>query len=147
MATRKGSARWTGDLSTGSGQVTVGERAWTGNYSFSSRFDEGAGTNPEELIAGAHAGCFSMALAYILAQAGHPPRVIETTAQVQIRPIDGVPTIAQIDLHATGDVPGLDEAAFGQFAVRAKESCAVSRALAGVPRISVSAALLGVAHR
>ncbi|GMV59865.1 MAG: peroxiredoxin [Betaproteobacteria bacterium] len=147
MATRTGSARWTGELSTGSGQVTVGERAWTGNYSFGSRFEDGAGTNPEELIAAAHAGCFSMALAYILAQAGHSPRVIETTAQVQIRPVDGVPTIAQIDLHTVSDVPGLDEAAFGRLAVRAKESCAVSRALAGVPRISVSAALLGTAPR
>ena len=145
MATRKGSARWTGELATGSGQVTVGERAWTGNYSYASRFEDGAGTNPEELIAAAHAGCFTMALTYTLEQAGHAPRVIETTAQVNIRPVDGTPTIAGVDLHTEGEVPGLDEAAFGQFAAQAKESCAVSRALAGVGHITVSATLVGAA--
>lgn len=146
MATRKGSARWTGELATGSGQVTVGERAWTGNYSYNSRFEDGAGTNPEELIAAAHASCFSMALTYILGQAGHAPSVIETTAQVHIRPVDGVPTIARIDLHTEGEVPGLDEAAFAQYAAQAKETCAVSRALAGVAHIAVSATLVGAAR-
>jgi osmotically inducible protein OsmC len=145
MATRNGSARWTGELASGSGQVTVGERAWTGNYSYASRFDDGAGTNPEELIAAAHAGCFTMALTYILGQAGHAPHAIETAAQVHIRPVDGVPTIEQIDLHTEGEIPDLDEAAFRQFAARAEETCAVSRALAGVAHITVSATLVDAA--
>jgi lipoyl-dependent peroxiredoxin len=145
MATSNGSARWTGDLSSGAGRVTVGESAWTGNYSFGSRFEDGAGTNPEELIAAAHAGCFSMALAYALSEAGHVPTSIETVARVQLRPVDGTPTIVQIELETLGDVEGLDEARFREFAESAKASCTISRALAGVERISVSATLVSQA--
>ena len=141
MATRNGSARWNGDLANGSGQVTVGERAWTGNYSYASRFEDGAGTNPEELIAAAHAGCFSMALSSALSGAGHTPRSIETTAQVHLRLVDGMPTIQQIDLETKGDVPGLDADGFRELADRAKAGCAVSRALGGVEQITVSATL------
>jgi lipoyl-dependent peroxiredoxin len=146
MTTRNGSARWTGDLSSGSGRVTVGERAWTSDYSFASRFEDGTGTNPEELIAAAHAGCFSMALAHALSEAGHAPAFIETRARVRLRPVDGTPTIVQIDLETRGDAEGLDETRFREFAETAKAGCAVSRALAGVERISVSATLapLGV---
>jgi osmotically inducible protein OsmC len=141
MATRNGSARWNGDLATGSGRVTVGERAWTGDYSFASRFQDGAGTNPEELIAAAHAGCFSMALCHALTQAGHTPRSIATTARVHLRLVEGVPTIQRIDLETKGDIPELDQDSFRKLAAQAKATCAVSRALAGVEQITVSAAL------
>jgi lipoyl-dependent peroxiredoxin len=139
MATRNGSARWTGDLSSGAGRVTVGDGAWTSAYSFASRFDDGAGTNPEELIAAAHAGCFSMALCHVLTEAGHPPRSIETVARVHLRLVDGAPTIQQIDLETRGDAPGLDEERFRELSETAKAACAVSRALRGVERIGVSA--------
>ena len=141
MATRNGSARWTGDLSSGAGRVTVGDGAWTSEYSFASRFDDGTGTNPEELIAAAHAGCFSMALCHVLTEAGHPPRSIETVARVHLRFVDGAPTIQQIDLETQGDAPGLDEERFRELCETAKAACAVSRALRGVERIGVSATI------
>jgi lipoyl-dependent peroxiredoxin len=141
MATRNGSARWNGKLATGSGQLTVGEGTWTSQYSYASRFEDGAGTNPEELIAAAHAACFSMALSHTLSSAGHTPRSIETTARVHLRPVDGVPTIQRIDLETRGDVPDLSEAGFRELAEEAKAACAVSRALRGVEYITVSAAL------
>jgi lipoyl-dependent peroxiredoxin len=146
MATRNGSARWIGDLSSGTGRVTVGESAWTGAYSFASRFADGTGTNPEELIAAAHAGCFSMALAHALSEAGHAPLFIETVARVQLRAVDGAPTIVRIDLETRGDADGLDEPRFRELAETAKAGCVVSRALAGVERISVSATLVSQAH-
>lgn len=142
MATRNGSARWNGDLANGWGQVTVGEQAWTGNYSYASRFEDGAGTNPEELIAAAHAGCFSMALSFALSGAGHTPRSIETVARVHLRLVDGVPTIQLIELETKGDVPDLDQDGFREIAEQAKAACAVSRALRGVEQITVSAALV-----
>ena len=141
MAARKGSAEWKGDLKGGGGAVTVGEGAWTSEYSFASRFEEGEGTNPEELIAAAHAGCFTMALSHALAEAGSPPDSVKTTAGVSLRRIDGAPTIAQIDLDVVGSVPGIDEAAFVEQAEAAKAACPVSRALAGVPEINLSARL------
>ena len=144
MATRNGSARWSGDLASGSGTVTIGEGAWTGSYSYASRFEEGAGTNPEELIAAAHAGCFSMALSHILTEAGHTPSSLETTARVHLRLVDGAPTIQQIDLETKGDVPDLGEERFHELAEQAKASCAVSRALGGVEQINLSAALAAV---
>ena len=123
MATRNGSAKWSGDLTTGSGELTVGEGAWTSAYTGRSRFhgvlpgfEEGAGTNPEELLAAAHAACFSMALSLGLSEAGHPPRTIETRAQVHLRNVDGLPTIQQIDLEAEADVPGLDQGALRERA-------------------------------
>jgi osmotically inducible protein OsmC len=141
MATRNGSAIWNGDLATGSGRLTVGERAWTAEYSFASRFEDGAGTNAEELIAAAHASCFSMALSNVLTEAGHTPRSIETAARVHLRLVDGLPTIQRIDLETRGDVPSLDEDSFGEFAEQARVGCAVSRALRGVEQITVSATL------
>ncbi len=144
MATRNGSARWNGDLAGGSGQLTVGEHAWTGDYSFASRFEDGTGTNPEELIAAAHAGCFSMALCHILTAAGHTPRSIETVARVHLRLVDAIPTIQQIDLETQGDAPDLDAARFRELAEQAKATCTVSRALAAVKRINLySARLVG----
>ena len=145
MATRNGSARWTGDLSSGSGRLTVGEDAWTADYSFASRFDDGPGTNPEELIAAAHAGCFSMALCHALTVDGCDPRSIETVARVHLRLVDGAPTIQQIDLETFAEAPGLDEDRLRELAAAAKAGCAVSRALGGVAQIGVSATL--VRHR
>lgn len=139
MATRDGSARWTGDLRSGSGRVTVGENAWTGEYSFTSRFEDGAGTNPEELIAAAHAGCYSMALSNTLTDAGHEPRSVQTTAHVHLRLVDGAPTIQQIDLETQADAAGLNAHRLQQLAEEAKATCAISRALGSVERITVTA--------
>lgn len=141
MAARTGSAEWRGDLKGGAGTVKVGDGVFEGNYSFASRFEEGEGTNPEELIAGAHAACYSMALSGILASDGHAPESVTTTAKVQLRNIDGAPTIARIDLETEGVVPGIDAAQFQAFAEQAKAGCPVSRALAGVPEIVLTARL------
>jgi osmotically inducible protein OsmC len=102
----------------------------------------GAGTNPEELLAAAHAACFSMALTLALSEAGHPPRSIRTTGRVHIRNLGGAPTIQQIDLETTAEVPGLDEASFQQQAEEAKAGCIISRALGGVERINLVAELV-----
>ena len=141
MATRNGSAEWKGDLKSGSGTVTVGEGVFEGNYSFTSRFEDGEGTNPEELIAAAHASCFAMALSLLLSEEGHAPDSVETRAEVQLRLVDGLPTISRIDLRVEGTVPDLDEDAFRSYAQKAKEGCPVSRALAGVPEIELDAKL------
>jgi osmotically inducible protein OsmC len=143
MATRNGSAEWNGNLKDGSGTVTVGDGVWSGDYSFASRFEEGEGTNPEELIAAAHAGCFTMALSAQLAEDGHAPNSVKTTARVQIRNVDGLPTIDNIQLETEGDVPGIDQATFERQAEDARSGCAVSRALAGVNMIEVTARLVG----
>src|SRR5918994_6315359 len=142
MATRNGSARWEGDLKDGSGRLTVGEGAWEGDFSFSSRFEEGAGTNPEELLAAAHAACFSMQLSHLLAEHGHGPRSVKTAARVHLRNIDGTNTIQEIELETEGDVPGIDEDHFREHAEEAKAGCIVSRALAGVVETSLSARLV-----
>lgn len=142
MATRDGSAQWKGDLKSGSGTVSVPSGLFSdGSYSFATRFEEEPGTNPEELIGAAHAGCFSMALSNILAEAGHTPNSVSTTAKVHLRQVDGQPTIAKIELVTEGDVPGIDEQEFQQYAEQAKEGCPVSRALAGVGEMSVDAKL------
>ena len=141
MATRNGSAEWRGDLRGGSGDLTVGDGVFKGAYSFSSRFEEGEGTNPEELIAAAHAACFAMALSHGLAEHGHAPESVRATAKVQLRNVDGAPTIARIDLDVEGRVPDIDEAHFVEHAAEAKAACAVSRALASVPEIELTARL------
>ena len=143
MATRNGTAEWRGDLPSGSGHLSVGDGAWEGDYSFSSRFEEGEGTNPEELIAAAHAACYSMAFSNILAEHGHAPNSVTTTAKVHLRNVDGAPTIAQIDLDTVGDVPDIDEAHFIEHAEEAKAGCPVSRALGAVGEINLSARLSG----
>lgn len=132
----KGSAEWQGDLKAGSGTFTAGDGI-SGEYSFKSRFEDGPGANPEQLIAAAHASCFSMALSNMLGEAGTPPDSVKTDASVQLRLVDGVPTIAQIDLKTVGRVPGIDEAEFTRVANEAKAGCPVSRALAGVPEINL----------
>jgi osmotically inducible protein OsmC len=141
MATRNGSAEWKGDLKSGSGELTVGDGVFEGQYSFASRFEEGEGTNPEELIAAAHAACLAMALSNILSEDGHTPDSVRTTAQVHLRNVDGAPTIARIDIDVEGSVPGLSDDEFRAYAERAKRECPVSRALAGVPDIGLQARL------
>jgi osmotically inducible protein OsmC len=136
----KGSAEWKGDLPTGAGTFTAGDNI-TGGYTFKSRFEDGPGANPEQLIGAAHAACFSMALSNMLAQAGTPPESVSTEATVTLRRIDDKPTIATIDLVTVGRVPGIDEAAFQLHAEAAKTGCIVSRALASVPEITLSATL------
>lgn len=136
----KGTAEWKGDVPTGSGTFTAGDTI-SGEYSFKSRFQDGPGANPEQLIAAAHAACFSMALSSILAQAGHAPDSVHTDATVTLRMVDGTPTITTIHLETTGQVPGIDAAAFAEHAAAAKAGCPVSRALAGVGEITLSARL------
>jgi lipoyl-dependent peroxiredoxin len=136
----KGSAEWKGDVPTGTGTFTAGDSI-SGGYTFKSRFEDGPGSNPEQLIAAAHASCFSMALSNLLAQGGHPADSVHTDATVTLRPVDGKPTLTKIELVTVGQVPGLDEAAFQELAAAAKAGCPVSRALAGVPEITLQASL------
>src|ERR1700692_4023603 len=130
----KGSAEWKGDVPTGTGTFTAGDTI-SGGYTYKSRFEDGPGANPEQLIAAAHASCFSMALSNILAEAGTPPESVRTDATVTLRPVDGAPTITKIDLITVGRVPGIDEATFAEHARVAKAGCPVSRALAGVAEL------------
>jgi len=132
MATRHASAVWEGDLIEGHGKMKLGGGAYEGPYTFKSRFEEGSGTNPEELIGAAHAGCFSMALAHGIAEAGFKPKSVKTSAEVTLtKGSDGF-RIEKIHLICKGDVPGLDEAKFKEFAEGAKKGCPVSKALTGV---------------
>ena len=133
---------WEGTLKSGQGSMKLGSGAFEGAYSFQSRFGEGDnGTNPEELLAAAHAGCFSMALSLILGQGGNDPESIQTQAKVTLRNLDGVPTITKVALSTRARVPGIDEAAFQEAATAAKESCVVSRALGAIDEITVEASL------
>ena len=136
----KASAEWKGDIPTGTGTFTAGDTI-TGGYTYKSRFEDGPGSNPEQLIGAAHAACFSMALASLLAQAGNPADSIQTNAAVTLRLVDGRPTITQVDLVTVGRVPGIDDAKFQEQAAAAKAGCPVSRALAGVPEITLQASL------
>ena len=142
MAVQAASAEWKGSLKEGAGTMRLGRGAFEGPYTFVSRFETGPGTNPEELIGAAHAGCFSMALAAGLGRAGHTPTAIRTNAKVHLGASEAGPTITQIDLDVEGQVPGIDQAAFQQFAEGAKSGCVVSRALAGVKTITLNAKLV-----
>ena len=140
MPTRTGSAEWRGDLRSGSGLVSVESGVLSGSpYSFRTRFEDEPGTNPEELIAAAHAGCFTMALSNILGEAGHVADSLETTAKVTLRPPDG---ITRIELESEGRVPGIDQQQFAEFAHQAKDGCPVSKALAAVPEMTLDARLV-----
>jgi osmotically inducible protein OsmC len=141
MSARNGSAEWRGDLQNGDGTVTVGDGVFEGAYTFKSRFEEGEGTNPEQLIAAAHAACFSMALSAALSEAGHPPESVRTEAKIQLRNVDGAPTLTAVTLTTEGRVPGIDQAEFERFANEAKAACPVSRALAGIPEMNLTATL------
>ena len=141
MSDRKADARWTGDLKGGEGTLSLGSGAYEGKYTFRSRFEDGeGGTNPEELVAAAHAGCFSMQVANELDQAGHTVDSVETTASVTLRQQDGLPTITTIHLDTKVTAPGLDDGQFQRVAEEARENCIVSRALAG-PEITLDAEL------
>lgn len=140
MPTRKSRATWEGDLRSGKGTMEVGNGAMKGSYSFPSRFESGTGTNPEELIGAAHAGCFSMALAHALAQAGFTPESVNTTATVMFEKKEEGFRITQIHLQTEVQVPGLDETKLTGFAEDAKRGCPISNALTGV-NISVAATL------
>src|ERR1039457_2499801 len=141
MATRTGSAVWEGTLKAGKGTVKLGSGAFEGSYSFSSRFENGAGTNPEELIGAAEAGWFSMALSLNVEKAGHSAKRISTTASVQLEPAGGGFKITSIDSKPEADVPGIDDAKFREQAELTKKTCSVSVALAGT-QINLNAKLL-----
>jgi osmotically inducible protein OsmC len=142
MPVRKADAVWEGDIRGGNGKVSLGSGAFEGRYSFGSRFEEAAGTNPEELIGAAHAGCFSMALAGGLGRGGHTPKRIATTAKVHIEKVGEGFSITRIELDTQAEVPGIDDATFQEFAKKAKEGCPVSKALAGT-EITLNARLIG----
>jgi osmotically inducible protein OsmC len=141
MPTRSGSATWRGDLQGGDGNLTVGDGVFEGAYSFKSRFEEGEGTNPEELIAAAHAACFAMAFANTLAGEGHTPESVDARARVVLNEVDGAPTLARIELTAESSVPGIEDDEYQRLAEQAKKECPVSRALAGVQEIRLEASL------
>ena len=133
MPVRTAEARWQRSLQDGSGTMRLGSGAFEGSYSFKSRMEDGVGTNPEELIGAAHAGCFSMAFANDLSQAGHKPQEIRTVASVHFDKTDQGWVISRIDLATEGNVPGIDEATFKRLAEEAKKNCPVSKALAATP--------------
>jgi osmotically inducible protein OsmC len=142
MPVRKSSAVWEGSLKDGQGTVKLGSGAYEGKYSFGSRFEESPGTNPEELIGAAHAGCFSMALAAGLGRAGFSPTRVATTAKVHLEKVGEGFKITRIELENESQVPGIDDAAFQDAARKAKEGCPVSQALGGT-EITLNARLVG----
>ena len=131
MTIRTGSAVWEGTLKDGKGTMKLGSGAFEGPFSFLSRFENGKGTNPEELIGAAEAGCFSMALSFNLERAGHPAKSVSTTATVKLEPGEGGFKITSIDLKTEADVPGIDKSKFREQAELTKKNCSVSVALAG----------------
>ncbi|MBN8868312.1 MAG: OsmC family protein [Solirubrobacterales bacterium] len=139
MAARA-TAEWKGDLKEGNGTFTAGD-SLSGEYSFKSRFEDGPGANPEQLIAGAHAACYSMALSNVLAEGGNTPDSVKTDAKVTLRLLDEGPTITKIELVTVARVPGADDDTFQAAAEAAKAGCPVSKALAGVPEITLDATL------
>jgi lipoyl-dependent peroxiredoxin len=132
MPTRTSQAVWKGDLFQGKGTMKFGSGAFEGAYSFSSRFENGVGTNPEELIAAAHAGCFSMALSGELSKIGFQPKSVETSAHVTVEKSSDGFAITRSELTTVAEVPGIDEETFQKIAQGAKAGCPVSKALAGV---------------
>jgi len=131
MPTRKAEAEWKGNLAEGSGRLKVGSGAFEGPYSFKSRFEEGqSGTNPEELLGAAHAGCFTMALTAQLSQARLTPNRIHTEARVKLEKVGDAFSITRIDLETEAEVPGVDDATFQKYALDAKQNCPLSKALA-----------------
>jgi len=142
MPTRSADATWTGNLPDGEGTMRLQSGAYEGAYSFRSRFEEGDGSNPEELIAAAHAGCFSMALSNVLAEAGYDPESVDTTADVTLRMLEDGPAITKVHLTTTASVADIDDATFQEHAEAAKDGCPVSKALAGA-EITLDASLEG----
>ena len=141
MPKRTANARWDGSLTEGKGTMRMASGSYEGPYSFQSRFEEGDGTNPEELIAAAHAGCFSMALSGELGRAGHEVESVETEATVHIDKVDEGFAIKRIELRTRASVPGIDDSTFQEIAEAAKKGCPVSQALAAVESIELDAQL------
>ncbi len=141
MPVRTAQAVWNGSLLEGKGRLSLGSKAFEGPYDWKARSGDGAGTTPEELLGAAHAGCFSMALSHQLAQAGHPPTRVQTTAKVSFEKQPEGFAITQIALQTEAQVPGIDDAAFQKFAQGAKEGCPVSKALAAT-KITLEAKLV-----
>lgn len=141
MAVRSAEAVWEGNLQEGHGTMKVGSGAFEGAYTFKTRFEEEPGTNPEELIGAAHAGCFSMYLSAVLSGAGFTVKRVHTTAKVHLGQVNNAPTITKIELNTEAEVPGLDEATFAEHAEASKKGCPVSKALAG-PEIVMNAKLI-----
>jgi osmotically inducible protein OsmC len=131
--TRTSEARWEGDLKNGNGRIKLGSGTFEGQYGFKSRFESGPGTNPEELIAAAHAGCYSMALSNALATAGFVPTSVQTAASVMLDKLESGFTITKIILKTQAKVPNIDAAKFQKVAEEAKKGCPVSKALSAVP--------------
>lgn len=142
MVTSNAVATWEGKLREGKGTFKAQSGAFSGAFSFGTRFEGKKGTNPEELIAAAHASCFSMALSAALEKAGHPVTRIETRAAVTIETVDGAPAITRSELDVRGKVPGIDQAAFLQAAEGAKKNCPVSKALQGIAAITMEVKLV-----
>ena len=141
MAKRNATAKWQGGLPEGGGTVALGTGALEAPITAASRFEEGEGTNPDQLLAGALAGCFTMALSFVLGEAGTPPDSLETEADVTLRQSDEGITITRIDMTVRGRVPGIDQERFAEHANAAKAGCAVSRALGAVDEITLDAQL------
>jgi osmotically inducible protein OsmC len=141
MPERTAKAKWQGNLKDGNGTMKLGSGAFEGAYTFASRFENGRGTNPEELIGAAHAGCFSMSLAHGLSQAGYAPQGIETGARVTLSKARDGFQISSIVLHTEARVPGIDEKTLRKYAEEAKANCPVSRALKGT-EIKLETALI-----
>ena len=141
MPIRTATAHWDGNLTEGSGTIKTGKGGYQGNYSFKSRFEEGEGTNPEELIAAAHSGCFSMAFSKTLADAGYNGTSVETVAKLHFDKTDAGFSVTRIDLETTGTVPGIDASEFQKLAEAAKDGCPISRLLAPGTESTLSAKL------
>lgn len=142
MPARKADAEWRGNLREGSGRLKLGSGAFEGNYSFASRFESGKGTNPEELLGAAHAGCFTMALTAGLGRAGFNPQRVHTTATVHIDKVGDAFEITKIELDCEAQVPNIDDNAFHAQAQAAKENCPLSKALKAVNTIELRARLV-----
>ena len=138
MAIRNASAVWNGTLKEGNGTMKLGSGAFEGEYTFASRFEEGTGTNPEELVGAAQAGCFSMYLASVLTNAGFPPVQVRTSAKVHLE--EG-PRITLVELDTEAEVPNIDEKTFLESVDKSKKNCPISLALTG-PELQVSATLV-----
>ena len=131
MPVRTSEAEWKGNLLQGQGTMKLGSGAFEGKYSFPSRFESGQGTNPEELIGAAHAGCYSMALSFILGNAGFNPTRVHTTARVHLEKVGDGFSITKIELETEAQIPGIDDKTFQGHAEAAKKGCPVSKALTG----------------
>lgn len=142
MPIRTASAHWTGTLTGGSGSFHTGKGGYEGDFSYASRFEEGEGANPEELIGAANAGCFSMFLAQLLTDAGHPPTSVETQARVHLARTERGMSVTRVELDTSVDAPGIEPDEFARLAQHAKADCPISRLLAPGTEITLAAKLV-----